>query len=203
MNGINSWVKNIVVFLLLLTLIEQVLPNSDYKKYIKIAAGLILILIVFSPVLSFLKLDTSLSYYFQWENFKISAADFQAEELEAERNDYIVEQYKGNLEQQMITLFSNEDFSVAGAAVEIDEDAQSEEFGQIYSIDIRISYKETAETTVAPVVIEQVEISGDVPQENSSEEQPKVREEDSIQIKKTLASYYQVDMNQITVTAVR
>ena len=57
MDFIYSFVKNICVFTLVITLILNVFPDSRYKKYIKLFAGILLIALIFNPVI-------------QWKNSK-------------------------------------------------------------------------------------------------------------------------------------
>lgn len=48
---IYDWIKNLVFYLILITMLMQVIPDSDYKKYIRFFAGLVMILLLTKPVL--------------------------------------------------------------------------------------------------------------------------------------------------------
>lgn len=50
MEFLYSFVKNICVFTLVITLILNIFPDSKYKKYIKLFAGILLIALVFNPI---------------------------------------------------------------------------------------------------------------------------------------------------------
>ena len=43
---IYDWIKNLVFYLILMTMLMQIIPDSDYKKYIRFFTGLVLILLV-------------------------------------------------------------------------------------------------------------------------------------------------------------
>lgn len=58
MEFVYSFVKNICVFTLVITLILNIFPDSRYKKYIKLFAGVLLIALVFNPIV-------------QWKNSKV------------------------------------------------------------------------------------------------------------------------------------
>lgn len=49
MEFIYSYIKNICVFMLVITLILNIFPDRQYKKYIKLFAGLLLMSLVFKP----------------------------------------------------------------------------------------------------------------------------------------------------------
>lgn len=48
---IYDWLKNLSVYILLITMVVNVLPNEEYKKYIRFFCGLILIMILVMPIL--------------------------------------------------------------------------------------------------------------------------------------------------------
>lgn len=58
MDFIYSFVKNVCVFTLVITLILNIFPDSKYKKYIKLFAGVLLIALVLNPII-------------QWKNSKM------------------------------------------------------------------------------------------------------------------------------------
>lgn len=50
MEFIYSYIKNICVFMLVITLILNIFPDRQYKKYIKLFAGLLLMSLIFQPL---------------------------------------------------------------------------------------------------------------------------------------------------------
>ena len=145
MEAIFSWVKSIVVFFLILTLIDEILPDSDYRKYIRLAGGMVLILIVFSPVLKLFNMTDSMDYYYQWESLKTAVAgsslvsgEFDGEAADSRKNDWILSQYEENLGEQIAALVKNEGYGLDIVTVSVNEDDASAEFGQIQTITLEI-----------------------------------------------------------------
>lgn len=60
---LKEWIQNITFYLILVTLILQMLPEKSYRKYIQFITGLILILLLMEPILSFTKFSISLESY--------------------------------------------------------------------------------------------------------------------------------------------
>lgn len=52
MEFIYNYVKNICVFMLVITLILNIFPDRQYKKYIKLFAGLLLIISAITPIVN-------------------------------------------------------------------------------------------------------------------------------------------------------
>jgi len=59
MNLIAEWVMQIIVFILIGTILELLLPNNNLKKYINIVIGLLLLLILTKPILSLFQIDVT------------------------------------------------------------------------------------------------------------------------------------------------
>ncbi|MBQ4068696.1 MAG: stage III sporulation protein AF [Lachnospiraceae bacterium] len=53
------YIKEILVFLILTAVINNLLPNNSYKKYVRLFTGLILIIILIAPILPYLKMDSA------------------------------------------------------------------------------------------------------------------------------------------------
>ena len=145
MEAIFSWVKNIVVFFLVLTLIDEILPDSDYRKYIRLAGGMVLILIVFSPVLKLFGVSDTVDYYYQWESLKTAVAGnslisdgFDSQSAGERKNDWILSQYEDNLKTQITTLLENEGYGVDSIQVQVDENEAAEDFGKVLALDMQI-----------------------------------------------------------------
>lgn len=51
MDFVKEWITNIILFVLLATVIELLLPNTKMEKYVKTVVGLLLISIILSPIL--------------------------------------------------------------------------------------------------------------------------------------------------------
>lgn len=61
--AIYSWMQNLICYFILLFAVMNLLPDSSYKKYIRYYMGLLLILIVFSPVLHVTGIQNEIDEY--------------------------------------------------------------------------------------------------------------------------------------------
>lgn len=89
---VYSWMKNIAFYLVIMTAVLEVLPGNTYKKYVRFFTGLVLILLVLSPVLKWTgTVDT-----FRFE-YKQQEEKFRAE-MERQRKAFETE----NLENSFL-----------------------------------------------------------------------------------------------------
>ncbi len=59
MEGLAAWLKQIVAVVLLAGLVDLILPNRTMQRYVRLVAGLLILLTVATPLLNFLKGDFS------------------------------------------------------------------------------------------------------------------------------------------------
>lgn len=89
---VYSWMKNTAFYLVIMTAVLEVLPGNTYKKYVRFFTGLVLILLVLSPVLKWTgTVDT-----FRFE-YKQQEEKFRAE-MERQRKAFETE----NLENSFL-----------------------------------------------------------------------------------------------------
>ena len=101
MDVVIEWVTQIVIFLLIAAIIDLLVPATSMKKYIKLAVGLLLILILLKPIFYVLNIDigNALKSTFvqieRGENRSESAENFiemQKNEIQESQDAYILEQ---------------------------------------------------------------------------------------------------------------
>ena len=62
---IYEWIRSLAYYLILMTAVLQLIPKKEYKKYIQFYIGLIIILLLCTPIIKILGLqDEMKSYYF-------------------------------------------------------------------------------------------------------------------------------------------
>ncbi len=142
MEGIFSWVRNVVIFVLVLSLIEEILPDEDYRKYIRAVAGMVFILVVFSPLLELFNVRGSVDYFFQWESFKTAfsgsdladGGNFDGDALEQERQALVLNEYEAALKEQIRVLVENQGYGVKEVGISVEDNEDSENFGAVKAI---------------------------------------------------------------------
>lgn len=50
LDAVYEWIQNLAFYLVVMTAVLEVLPGNEYKKYIQFFTGLVLILLVVTPV---------------------------------------------------------------------------------------------------------------------------------------------------------
>ena len=66
-DGIYSWIQNVACFFVLLSAVMNFLPDNSYKKYVQFYMGLLLILVILSPVFQFTGLQALETEKEEWQ----------------------------------------------------------------------------------------------------------------------------------------
>ncbi len=214
MGEIYSAVKNLIFFLLLVTVFSNLLGKSSFRKYIHIFVGLIVILIVIKPVLTWSNSLDKVDYYYDYNAYQNNAKDISAQIVGAEKKyqTQIVASYKETIKNQIQIHMSNYGLTIDKLDLTLDEDTESETCGQIIAINLVAS--KTKEKTqegspsIAPVdkvTIDKVTINKNTNQykKQDDSDNKSIDEYDTVlelSIKQELVSLYGVPMEQISVT---
>src|SRR5690625_4258873 len=101
MTFITEWVMQIIVFILIGTIIELLLPNNTMKKYVNIVVGLLLLLILAKPILFLFSTDVTSHLE------RIEETIFQDEQILNE-TEYLIEKQKIDIQAEQDAYIWNE-----------------------------------------------------------------------------------------------
>ncbi|MEL3974094.1 stage III sporulation protein AF [Rossellomorea oryzaecorticis] len=103
---LTEWITNIIVFVLLATVIDMLLPSSNMQKYVKIVTGLLLITIILTPLLKLMTADVDAVV----DSFRLNGTsqnnsvenliEMKKKEIQASQRAYILEQMAVQMKQQ-------------------------------------------------------------------------------------------------------
>ena len=205
--ALYEWMKNIIVFMIISTVILNLLGKSNYKKYVGLITGLILVLLVIGPILS---LTGKISYFdFSLDSYAslVDAQDLSKEMFSMEEQSTldIFEQYKQVIINQTDSLLAQKGLTVVTMEIDVVTDKTSKDFGEILQMNIVAAYKTNLEMpgkTGEILSIEKIEI-GQISFDSEYEKGQEIEQnslsamENSIKI--MLADFYNVDSNNINI----
>ena len=202
MQSLYVWMKDIIIFMIFVTIIMNLLGKSSFKKYIGIITGLILVLYVIKPIIAIAGDSDFFNFAFGSYNYKIQSEDMTNKILEMEEssNDAIASEYKNMLMEQTNKLLKNKGLYVTSLNIEIDDDIQSETYGTIIRMNVEASYykNENEEAAINPITIDRIKIGEE--KEKKEEKEVKLYSPMEINIKNVLADVYNIDSSNINIS---
>ena len=138
MTYLYTWVRNIIFYLLLISILNQLLPEGSYRKYMKVTAGFVLVLIVFWPVLQLSGSLEQLSDYLDIENMRMSALteEFQQETVENTQMTGVMKTYYLEIEKEVYAAFDHSLLYPVNVDFQVEEDAGQENYGRLYYLNV-------------------------------------------------------------------
>jgi stage III sporulation protein AF len=173
MDTLIEWVTQIILFIILATIIDLLIPATSMKKYIKLVVGLILILILLKPIFYLFNIDiekaveSSIQSTLNKDINNDSLGNlikFQKKEIETTQDAYILEQMAVQLKDLANDSLS-EEYQVEITNIEFLFAAEQEiTYENLNEVIVHLSELENGEGAVS--VVEDVVINTDNPVQN-------------------------------------
>jgi len=181
MEFIKEWVTNIILFVLFATMVDMLLPNSNFQKYAKMVIGLLLIAIILTPIFKLISEDfeqamaTIPEFKGNNEYQMKNLIDLQKSEIQASQDAYILKQMTVQMtEDAEEELMDQYGLVIADINLLVDEDSQQPFPENLQRVVIQL--KQPAEETDAVEAVKSVEINTEEPliQKTKTESNDKV-----------------------------
>lgn len=191
MAGIYGWIKNIVIYMILNTIINNLLGKTSYKKYVSLVSGMILVLIVIVPITKLLKIEDITNNLFDFNQLAVEVSDFKNNIISIENDEYnnLFLELEENIIENIRNMLMEDGLYLINCKVMLNEEYGSDSFGNITYIKLEASTKENQINKVEK--IEKIVIS-----ENSTKDFISPQE---IIIKDKLSDFYNLDKDNINV----
>ncbi|CAM4123281.1 stage III sporulation protein AF [Bacillus manliponensis] len=198
MQFIVEWIRTIIVFLLLATVLHMILPNSNLQKYVKFVVSLLLIVLILTPLFKLFQTDIhEVIANFNQEKYMAgepieNSIDTKKKEIQAAQHAYILEQMAVQMEKQVEKELEKQyGMTVVNVEVKVPEGTQEVKSQQdINSVVVTLAKKEVSREGAIETV-QTVEINTDEPK--------KEQEEHTSYMAQYLSNKWQLGESKITV----
>ena len=134
--AVYEWIRNLVAFFLFLSVMENLLPGQKYGKYIRLFAGMVLILLVAEPFTSGFDLEEVLARSYENLVLRWEAGELR-DDLGAEEQEYlgrVLSEYEEAVSQDIQELARSCGLDLSECSVHIENNENSPQFGTVQSI---------------------------------------------------------------------
>jgi stage III sporulation protein AF len=203
MDIINNWIRNVVIYMILNAIVMNLLGDKSYKKYVSIVSGMILVLIIISPLMNYMDLEDTLDYYLQANDFAVETSEFKNDlnRMEEAQSDAIFAEYKEKIRLQVDGILQEDKLKLVSFELTIDKDNKSSSFGEILYMDIGAEMENSEVKEDDPHLsidkIDIVSIRINEQEEKDTTDPPSPME---INIKNKLADFYNIEQVNINIS---
>lgn len=183
-NFITSWLKDILVVFILVSLLEVILPKGKMRRFVNFIIGLLIILVIISPFTDLEKLQLNMDLY--TEDF---IAESDTHRVIAEQERKVIEVFTNRLNEEVRNLVeSNSNYQVT----DINITTRKEERDEISIQSIYLTIGNENNQSMNGIKIKPVELGeDDINQEN-----------DQIDLKSLISDYLGIDRNIVYISEV-
>ncbi|MGG0274096.1 stage III sporulation protein AF [Bacillus rhizoplanae] len=198
MQFVVEWIRNIIVFLLLATMLHMLLPNSSLQKYVKFVVSLLLVVLILTPLFKLLQTDVqdviaNVSQDKYVANGLIeNQIDTKKKEIQASQRAYILEQMAVQMKKQVgKELEEQYGMAVMSLQIKVPEEKKEVKSQQDIQSVIVMLQKNERNREGAIETIQKVEIN--------SKEPRKTSEQNTAEMKQFFSNKWQLEENKIKV----
>lgn len=156
MDILQKWVRSLVCYLCFIQIIDQILPNGSYRKYVRFFCGLLLIILTVSPFMDAAGLSKRLEREWRMSSLKDEWASLNMEQegLLQLRRQTINQACREEIERQIAEVAKGN--GVENPEVAADFELYGEETLQIKYVHIGGSCGEDASVAVQGAVLKEL-----------------------------------------------
>lgn len=189
---LSSYIRNIAVFMIFVSLVDLIIPNSNYKGYIHLVSGFVLILIMVEPI-GFLFANTRDPFQMSIQANRDIIMREQ-EYYEERQRDIVLNTHRAQLENHLQRLVSNDShYEFESGNIIVSNNI--EDFGSIERIDLVVSEREYQQIRRPFIRIERIDITA---QESVPEKTVELKN-----LKKVISDFYNLSEENIYITVQR
>lgn len=123
MQGAIHWMKEFLILYLLLTILMQLAAMEEYKKYLRFLSGLILLLVLISPLLQLLSGDSGLVILKAYDRFweQLDAVSEESEGMEFSQDGWNLAAYEDAVAADLLSRVQQKGIPASRASVSLSE----------------------------------------------------------------------------------
>ncbi|WP_290771296.1 stage III sporulation protein AF [Anaerofustis sp.] len=134
----SDMAKNFLYLIMIISILRMLSPSKEYDKYIKFFISLLLVISIFSPILTVIK-DGKFSKILNDNYIRIDEFETQINEGKINTEELIIENYKLKIENNISSIIEKKYYTKNKVKVSLLKDSNKENYGDITNIDIIIN----------------------------------------------------------------
>ena len=140
MSAVYEWIRNLTAFFLFVSVLENLLPGKKYGKYMRLFAGMVLILLTISPLADRISLEEVLARSYEGLLIQGEAEELKEQlgDVEAGQLKRIFRQYEEAVGQDITGLAASFGIQPLDCRVRIEENENDTGFGSVRQITLTL-----------------------------------------------------------------
>lgn len=192
MSNLYNYIYGILMFVILITLIEMLLPKGNNKKYVKLVSGFLLTIIVLTPIINIFSNSNDINSKIQEQLSKLEISDGETIET-INQQVYIDNLFEEGIKNDIYCVVERIGYETDNISVEYNKNEEGE-FTNISKISLNIVSKKQNENKIDNIEMVNVNFKQDTKNKGTK---IVISENDKNNILGTLADRYKIDKSDI------
>ena len=186
MSGIFDWIRGMVFYLILMTMIMNLLPDKKYEKYLRLFTGMVFLFLVFEPLAEISGLEAEVAGAFERLTFQNNAMLLreEIEDADGKRMAKLVDGYADAVETDLRTMAEGISLECRDVQVQLNGDVESDTFGRVQAVVMQVGLRSAGREDV---------------QEADSRQARQKPNRDISELKKKIGEYYGLEESDIAI----
>ena len=204
MSGIFAWIRGMVFYLILMTMIMNLLPDNKYEKYLQLFTGMVFLFLVFEPLAEISGLEAEVAGAFERLTFRNDAMLLreEIEDADGKRIARLVDGYADAVETDLKTMAEGFSLECLDVQIRLDGDVDSETFGRVQTVMMQVGVRNTGVESGPDSDEMQPESeprNAQIESESASRQARKKANRDISELKKKIGEYYGLEESDIAI----
>lgn len=184
-DGIYGWIKSIVFYLILMTMIMNLIPDKKYERYLRLFAGMVLILLVFGPFSDLTGLEARLAGVFEKITFQndVNLLKKDLTAADEDRLKRLLTGYEEMVETDLRIMAEGFQIQCLDVSAVFDDETGSEQFGNLKEVHMAAGL-----------------FSGPSEDSETNQERRLEANREISRLRKKIGEYYGLEEGKITIT---
>lgn len=141
MSRIYEWVRSLVFYLILMTMVVNLLPDKKYEKYLQLFVGMVFLMLILSPFANLSGAEAQVAEAFSRLTFQNDAKMLrrEIEDAEGARMEKLVEQYRDAIEMDIRRMAEEVGVECRNVEIVVDEEMDGGTFGRVIFVEMTVS----------------------------------------------------------------
>lgn len=115
-----EWIQNLAFFLVIVTAVLQIIPGSGYKKYVQFFSGMVMILLMLTPVLKLVGMENHFYELYHSKEYELSKKEIEERQKYFEDLniiDFLPDEYQNHTGEEVDTKSIPNEIKVEGIQI--------------------------------------------------------------------------------------
>lgn len=131
--GVQKIIQSVLVYIVIVSVLRGLISNPKFGQYFQFFSGIILILLLFSPILSFFHCEDDWYTYLEEEVLQMDVDKVAGDLKIADKHfeEVAAKEYQESIEEQIILLAKQNDVELSDVTVTIEKEEDAWEIKEV------------------------------------------------------------------------